>query len=331
MVDLITLKNKYDEFLDLSYVKSLNDPEEEPYKTKYEARKLLEALITDLDKNDFQETNTNEFSKSTEVTNLVDIYSRELGKLDSICHRSFLTSSKFFFISKFLELNLAKNLIETEEIEQGEKLVTKIIHQLDVLKTDDNEYNPLIFNLKLNCFNEIIYIWSNRTNYKECLSLVHSIEEMYTIFKDNSKKAVEQSNASFTMPYLPYELIYLDVNISQTKREYNFESLYTHSLYFFAQIYGKLDDKHTAASYVQLTLQRLLDSYNNALDQVPESNDKKVDPFGEKVSFDPLEWATHTAAMSQYYLCEEDFATSRYVIFNESFKISNCIIFKVFV
>ncbi len=316
MIDLIKLKNQYDYYLDLSYVKSLNDPEEEPYKTKYEARKILEKLIIDLNENDQSFNEQENETLPLEFSNTTGIYNEEFRKLDSICKKSFSRESRNFLILKMLQLNMAKNYIETEEIGDGEKIISKIIRELDIIKTDDNEYNPLLFSLKLNSFNEMIYIWSNRSCYRECLSLTHSIEEMYDIYKENlGKKNQEQ----FTMPFVLYELINLDTKLDAKARQRNFESLYTHSLFFFAQIYGKLDEKDKSAYYIQLTLQRQLDAYNYSLNSAVETNDKKIDPFGENVIFDPLEWATHAAAMSQYYLCRDDYATSRYVIFIKYF------------
>jgi hypothetical protein len=40
----MTLLERYLTAIDKCYVQSLNDPEEEPYKSKYEARKIFEEL-----------------------------------------------------------------------------------------------------------------------------------------------------------------------------------------------------------------------------------------------------------------------------------------------
>jgi len=122
------------------------------------------------------------------------------------------------------------------------------------------------------------------------------------------------------------------------------ESLYTYSLFYLAQIYGKLDNKEKSAEYCQLTLQRQIDEHAGDLGRATEAlggEGKGVKQFKQqpldKIKFDPLDWATvsvailfltqvqgcillllffflkHAAALSQYYVCEEDFATARHV------------------
>jgi hypothetical protein len=329
MIDFVRLKKQFQEYLDLNYVKSLNDTDEEPYKTKYEARNFLEITLKQF-KSDYSSealVNSEECLKRSYFQDSTDIihsqYIKHLINLDPICNKLFSISSVCFLVTKLLEFNLAKNLIETEEVEQGEKIIKAILNELEKVKIDENEYNPLIFNFKLCCFNEIIYVWSSRSYYNECLTLLQSIEEMYNIYKYESKKVSNNDQSAYTMPFLPIELITIDPDYSQKRREKSFESLYTHSLFYFAQIYGKLGDKQKSAFYVQLTLQRQMDEHNEESNLKLDEFDEKINASEEKVQFEPLDWATHAAALSQYYLCEEDFPTAKHV--SKVFIIFKCI------
>lgn len=121
---------------------------------------------------------------------------------------------------------------------------------------------------------------------------------------------------------VPFDLVELfEVELGQEEREKRcatFESLYTHSLFYFAQVYGKLDDKQKSATLIQHTLQRLLDNNREKSDN--EGGEKKQQQqqqnagYQERVVFNPLDWATHAAALSQYYVCEGDFATARHCL-----------------
>jgi hypothetical protein len=310
--DLNLLKKKYEEYLRLNYIKSRQDPDEEPYKTKYEARKLIETILNDLESNKFQF----ESLTSSEFLNTSNKYDHFYSKLEEKCQKTFQKQAKHFLIYKLFEFNFAKNLIETEEVEQGEKIVSKILREIDSLDQQQNStstnYDPLVINFKLNCFNELIFVWSSRTMYRECLNLIQSIEEIYEVYHENSKNICE--------PFMPVEIIILNQNSTDKKREKNFESVYTHSLFFIAQIYGKLNDSEKSAYYVQLTLQRHLAEFNESITTDENNRQEKkecesdVEQLDENVSFNPLDWATHSAALSQYYLVQGDFATTRHCL-----------------
>jgi hypothetical protein len=335
--ELKTLKEKYEEYLNLNYVKSRFDPDEEPYKTKYEARKIIDDVTGSLSPNlnNSIDQNPSEFMISAELKHLIDTYEFFYNKLDPVVNSKYSMSAKSFLIKKLFEFNLAKNFIETEEIETGEKLLAKIIRELDSLEIlDDSKepllYNPLLFNLKLSCFNEMIFVWSHRADYKKSLSLLLQIDSIYETYqKESSKNFVsnkdtknENNTGLVTAPFNLNELIHLNKEFTIKKRADSFEALYTHSLFFFAQVYGKLDDKEKSAYYCELTLQRQLDRHNEAVEVCTKENMDDGELFKiiatedqqERVLFDPLDWATHAGAISQYYVCESDFATARHCL-----------------
>lgn len=328
MKDLKLIKEKYTEYLNLYYVESIKDPEEEPYRTKYASRQILIKLLEDLDQQlPYSIEDTSEFLLSEEQTHLVQKYEYFYSKIEQLCQTKFCKSSKSFLIEKLIEFNLAKNYIETEEIESGEKILSKLVKQLDDLNENSpvEEYNPLFFNLKLSCFNELIFVWSSRNSYKKCLSFIQTIEEIYECYNLKSdKKFSNEDKCNFgTVPFDPSEMISLNKKLTLKKRRDNFEALYTHSLFFYAQIYGKLDEKERSAHFCQLTLQRQIDEHNEVIDSLKGNPDEYEEILKsknleeqpqERVLFNPLDWATHAAALSQYYVCESDFATSRHCL-----------------
>lgn len=316
---ITNLIDKYQEFLTLSYVTSRKDPEEEPFISKYLARALLQKELDNLDNELPNESGQekSEFMESLEVKHLVATYEHFMTQIDTIVRRDFADkkqSGKSYMIAKLLEFNLAKNYVETEEVETGERIFAKIVQELDTLSGNDvSLYNPVLFNLKMSCFLELVFVWSNRANYTKCHSLLASVEQMYEMYRVESKKnhlvdrnefaAVEQGNQLISMPFDPSEMLQLSSELKDSDRQQSVESLYTYSLFFSAQIYGKLDKKVQSAEYCQLTLQRQIDEHSEKVGNAGkgEKDEQKQKATSErtfkqqpveKISFDPLEWAT---------------------------------------
>lgn len=176
------IKEKYLEYLNLNYVKSQQDPEEEPYKSKYEARKIIEALLPEIEKANYDETNHQFVSSSENSSELKRSYDEWFAKLATLASGK---NARSFLATKFLEYNLSRNLVETEEIERGEKILSRITQELDHFDSSASgfEYNPLTIALELSCLNELIFVWSGRGDYKRCLSLIETVEEIYRAYK----------------------------------------------------------------------------------------------------------------------------------------------------
>jgi hypothetical protein len=322
--DVELISAKFMNYLDLNYNQSKSDPDEEPYKTKYEARKCLETLIEQIP-SQLSHLVTKQDDVELELKQLINSYEYFYNRIDEPCNKKFQMSSKSFLLRKLLEFNLAKNLIETEEIEQGEKLLSKIVREFNELNETGSSsgqplgLNPLYASLNLSCFNELIFVWSNRADYLHCFQLMEPVDQLYEAFKNESLKNLSLNENSIEMtPFDPIELIQISKELTRSKRRTNFESLYTHSLFYFAQVHGKLDNKDESAYYCYLTLQRqLTDRFEQNCDENKsneEENTKFIEQPQEKVKFNELEWATHAAAISQYYVCENDFATARHCL-----------------
>lgn len=317
MSTLEEIIEKYKNYLNLNYVKSLEDSDDMPYESKYKARDLLNGLKTNLNKNLTQKNAV-----------LYTYYTQ----LDDLTTRIYKKTSTSYMIEKLIDFNLAKNFIETEEYDYGERLLSSLIIELEKLIEHERDsthsisiYNPLTFNILINCLNETVFVWSRRGNYEKCLKLLLKTKDIYDFYRnlyETALKSVDQNditedenidewneNIRFQVPFELNEIIELNSKLTNKKRYLIFESLYTHTMYYLAQIYGKLNEREKSAVYCQLTLQRQLD-FNN-------TNDDFVDNMLQttKIEFDLVEWATHAAAISQYYVYECEFSTARHCLY----------------
>jgi len=126
------------------------------------------------------------------------------------------------------------------------------------------------------------------------------------MYRNESKKSLLVDRNEFasvdgqliSMPFDPSELLQLNTELTDKERQQSVESLYTYGLFFAAQIYGKLDKKIQSAEYCQLTLQRQIDEHSEKVEGKVAGQESgkgerafKQQPV-EKISFDPLEWAT---------------------------------------
>ena len=288
----------YKEYLDLNYKKSLEDPEENPYDSKYKARDLLIQLKGKLDDDLIRTTN-----ESLEP---------HFSSLNGFIGTTYKKSAKLYLIEKLFDFSLAKNYIETDEYDTGERLLGKILIELEKLVENPGDtthaisnYSPIYFSLLLNSLNELVFVWSYRSDYEKCIRLLSKIKELYDFYANLPK-----DNETFQPPFDIHEIIAYNDKLTNEKRETVFESLYTHSLYYMAQVYGKVGEKDKSAYYCQLTLQRQIE-FNNTSDDFVDN----IQPQAALISFDAIDWATHSAALSQFYVCQNDFPTSRHCLY----------------
>ena len=99
-------------------------------------------------------------------------------------------------------------------------------------------------------FNQLILIRTSYEQYHDAIELGKRAENLY-----NQSLSIE--------PFLLQEIISIDslTNKSMNRRE-EYEQIYTHTLFFLAQIYAKLNQKDQSASYCRLTLERQLAMFN---------------------------------------------------------------------
>ena len=183
-------------------------------------------------------------------------------------------------IRLLLDYHLGAILSDTEEKGEGESRLRLVLSSVEQART-----HPLLCSLSLNLFNQLILI---RTSYEQCqeaIDIAKRTEDLYNSTVSND-------------PYVLREIIQIDPTLQPADRREEFEQTYTHTLFYLAQIYGKLDQKVQSANYCRLTLERQLSLFND----------------NRHKHFDPFDWATNCATLSQYYMTNHDFATARHCL-----------------
>ena len=77
--------------------------------------------------------------------------------------------------------------------------------------------------------------------------------------------------------------------MSFSEKEATFETLNTHTYYYLAQVYEKMGEPSKSAKCCHVTLTKQL----------------------ELKAFQPLDWATNAAMLSQHYLAKEDYSSTK--------------------
>ena len=188
------------------------------------------------------------------------------------------------FLWKFqillLFLSPGENYAETEEKQTGQDYLTKCVEKLQPFRL-----HPQGAGLYQEAVNHLGIVWTGRKQPEEALQFFCEAENSYLEYKDVVGGA----------PWMPYEVLSPQVEDKEKleqQRMASFESGYTHTLFYFAQVYAQLDKKDLSARYCHKTLQRQLDSSD----------------------FDPLDWCLHAATLSQYYMTEREFTMSRHCL-----------------
>ena len=143
---------KYKEAIKLSTEDSKNDPETEPYKSKYGSREILLELKKKLDSfeavGDYLNTDTS------------DIGTR-LKALQSV-----------------IEYDLALNYIETEEKSTGERYLNGLKDKLEDLRMETEFCCVLI-----KCYQQLGMLWNGRGEFEKSLHFFNDAEKLCEDYK----------------------------------------------------------------------------------------------------------------------------------------------------
>ncbi|XP_071942674.1 KIF-binding protein-like isoform X2 [Antedon mediterranea] len=175
-----------------------------------------------------------------------------------------------------LEYQLAVNYIDTTEVSTGEEHLKKVEKMLQ-----DKHLSYQFVSLLLNTLNQMAILWNTRNDNEKALQILLNAQDLYNKYKNEVDKA----------PIYIHELLDSEEK-SDHERWQEFEKVYTHTLYYLAQVYGAQNENHKSASYCQITLQRQL----------------KYDQY------EPLEWALNCATLSQYYICQSNYTQARHCL-----------------
>lgn len=143
--------SKYTEATRLSTVDSKDDPETEPYKSKYAAREILLEL-----KKKLESFNTDQNNLGGEAR---------------------LTSLK-----SVVEYDLAVNYIDTEEKGAGECYLNALKEKLEDLRLE-----PEFCSLVMKCYQQLGILWNGRGEFEKSLHYLNEAEKLYEEYRKTSK------------------------------------------------------------------------------------------------------------------------------------------------
>ena len=139
---------KFDEATKLSDEDSKNDPETEPFKSKYKARELWKDLQSDVQMI-LQGDSTDEESKL-----------------------------KVQFMKSVLDVKIGINFIETEELASGEDNLNRVLKDLEPHKINENACN-----IYQNALNQLGILWASRNENERAFQYLNKAECLYSEFK----------------------------------------------------------------------------------------------------------------------------------------------------
>ena len=232
---LENISDKIGKAREFSESESKNDPESNPYKSKYEARKIIKDLLADA------EEQFNAIELRDEIT------SEDGGKIEeSEAMKMPITPT---VLLAAIEYEVAVNFIETEEVATGEEHLQSCLNYLQGIELT----HPLCVSLLIAAKCQFGMLWSNRADHEKSLNFFQDAENLYSGYKE----VVGSS-----------PLFYRDMLLSREKRnaattqarEAEFEKQHTLTLYYMAQSYNNLGEREKSGKYCHITLIRQMET-----------------------------------------------------------------------
>ncbi|KAK2098135.1 hypothetical protein P7K49_023586 [Saguinus oedipus] len=188
-----------------------------------------------------------------------------------------------------IKLHLEVNHIDTEELSAGEEHLVKCLRLL-------RRYRLSHHCISLCIQNNLGILFSEREEIETTQAYLESTEALYNQYMKEVGSPLDPTEC-----FLPAE-----EKLTEQERSKRFEKVYTHNLYYLAQVYQHLEVFEKAAHYCHSTLKRQL----------------------EHNAHHPIEWAINAATLSQFYINKLYFMEARHclsaanVIFGQTGKIS---------
>uniref|UniRef100_A0A8C9P648 KIF-binding protein n=1 Tax=Spermophilus dauricus TaxID=99837 RepID=A0A8C9P648_SPEDA len=263
-VPRVEIREKFQAAVALSRVELHKNPEKEPYKSKYSARALLEevkALLGPAPEDEDERPQAED----------------GLGEGDHA-------------------LGLPTEVVEAEGpvAQRAVRLAVIEFH----LGVDSSGIIPLLRKMSkfrkklfsslfvfLFCIfqNNLGILWSEREEIETAQAYLESSEALYNQYM----KEIGSPPLDPTEHFLPEE-----EKLTEQERSKRFEKVYTHNLYYLAQVYQHMEMFEKAAHYCHSTLKRQL----------------------EHNAYHPMEWAINAATLSQFYINKLCFMEARHCL-----------------
>ena len=162
---------------------------------------------------------------------------------------------------------------------------------------EDHRLDEVVCNVLQHAYNQMGILWVDRKDLEKGLEFLQRSELLYKDYVKNVGGA----------PYSMEEFFALkgedeDEGAMVHRRMAKFEDTYTHTLYFLAQVYAKLDETKKSSEYCHVTLRRQL----------------------ETKKYNAQEWAMNAAMLSQYYVTQCKFNSARHCLSSASVILMEC-------
>ena len=146
--------------------------------------------------------------------------------------------------------------------------------------------------LLMQASNHIGVIWAERRENEKALACLLQSKVYYNDYKACSDAPPPSSETRYLQEEQPDESGEEGDATSVEERWKHFEMVHTYTLYFLAQVYGNMGESDTSALYCHATLCRQLESKQ----------------------FDGIDWSLNSAALSQYFITNGQFAQGRHCL-----------------
>ncbi|XP_045425266.1 KIF-binding protein [Lemur catta] len=276
---------KFQAALALSRVELHKNPEKEPYKSKYSARGLLEEVKALLGPAPEDE------DERPEAEDGLVAGDHALGLPAEVVEAEGPIAQRAVRLA-VIEFHLGVNHIDTEELSAGEEHLVKCLRLLRRYQLSHD-----CVSLYIQAQNNLGILWSEREEIETAQAYLESSEALYNQYM----KEIGSPPLDPAEHFLPEE-----EKLTEQERSKRFEKVYTHNLYYLAQVYQHMEMFEKAAHYCHSTLKRQL----------------------EHNAYHPIEWAINAATLSQFYINKLCFMEARHclsaanVIFGQTGKVS---------
>ncbi|XP_037608018.1 KIF-binding protein [Sebastes umbrosus] len=276
--------DKFTNAQNLTVVESRNDPENDPFRSKYKARELLREIYCSLksfEAGEGEEESGGSGGESGEqrpVAEPPEDGQREDGLFGqgdfSGDSPAGLRAAKLGAVEYYLGVNH----IDTEELSAGQEHLMNCMKLLE--RCGVSTENVSLLN---HVRNQLGILWAERDEMETAQGFLETAESTYQRYmKEDGSPPTDMTEYFTTEEKL----------LTHQERTKRFELAYTHTMYYLAQVYKNLGENERAATYCHSTLQRQLQ-----LNQ-----------------FSPMEWALNAATLSQYYITEGRYMEGRHCL-----------------
>ncbi|KAJ4947107.1 hypothetical protein JOQ06_009148 [Pogonophryne albipinna] len=273
--------DKFTNAQNLTVVESLNDPDNDPFRSKYKARELLREIYCSLKSFEAGEGEEESGGETGESGEQLPVEAPVDGQTEEAFSQGFCGDSPAGLRAAKLgavEYYLGVNHVDTEELSAGQEHLMNSMKLLGRCRVSSENVS-----LFIHARNQLGILWAGRDETETAQGFLETAESIYQRYmKEDGSPPTDMAD------YFSTE----ENQLTHQERTKRFELAYTHTMYYLAQVYKNLGETERAAIYCHSTLQRQL----------------KLNQFS------PMEWALNAATLSQYYITKGRYMEGRHCL-----------------